>query len=71
LQSKIDKIESLNKAIKHKDKLHLETVEKLNRRNVELYDVINEERRKSTQEIKHLVKETDDLKNKFVEYSNV
>jgi len=67
LQSKIDKIESLNKAATQKDKLHLETVEALNRRNVELYEVISEERLKFTQKINHLVEETDDLKNEFVE----
>jgi len=65
LQSKIDKIESLNKAVIQKDKLHMETVEALNRRNVEFYEVIREERLRSTQEINSLVEETDDLKKKF------
>lgn len=68
MQSKNDKIESLNKAVIQKNKLHLEAMEELNKRNNE---IISEERLKCTQKINSLLDETEDLKNKFVENKNL
>lgn len=64
LQSKVDKIESLNKVIMQKNKSHLETVEVLKKRNMEN---INEERSRCTQKINKIAEESADLQNKFVE----
>lgn len=64
IKSKVDKIESLNKVILQKNKLHLETVEELKKRNIE---TINEERLRCTHKINKIVEETADLQNKFVE----
>ncbi|CAI6371664.1 unnamed protein product [Macrosiphum euphorbiae] len=60
LQLKIEKIESLNKAIVQNKKSHLETVEALKKRNIE---VINEERSRCTQKINHIAEESEELKN--------
>ncbi|XP_008178852.1 protein PFC0760c [Acyrthosiphon pisum] len=60
LQLKIEKIESLNKAIAQNKKSHLETVEALKKRNIE---VINEERLRCTQKINHIAEESEELKN--------
>lgn len=49
----------------------METVEKLNRKNIEFYEGIREERLRSTQEINNLVEETDNLKKEFVEHFNI
>lgn len=46
----------------------MEAVEELNRRNSE---IINKERLMCTQKINSLIDETEDLKNKFVEYNNL
>ncbi|XP_025417152.1 interaptin-like [Sipha flava] len=59
LKSKIDKIEVLNKVIMQKNKLHLETTESLNKRNLE---VINEERLRCNQKINQIAEESADLK---------
>lgn len=64
LQLKIEKIESLNKAIVQNKKSHLETVEALKKRNIE---VINEERLRCTQKINHIAEESEELKNKLVQ----
>lgn len=64
LQSKIDKIELLNNSLAQKNKLHLETVEALKQRNIE---IINEERSRCNQKINHIVEETDNLKQKLIE----
>lgn len=61
MQSKIDKIESLNKSILQKNKLHLETVEALKKRNNE---IIDEERLRFSQNINKIEEESDELKNK-------
>ncbi|KAF0766335.1 interaptin-like [Aphis craccivora] len=60
LQLKINKIEALNKAIVQNKKLHLETVEELKRRNIE---IINEERLRCTEKINNIVEEAEELKN--------
>ncbi|XP_022173956.1 girdin-like [Myzus persicae] len=60
LQLKIEKIESLNKALVQNKKTHLETLEALKKRNIE---VINEERLRCTQKINHIAEESEELKN--------
>lgn len=67
LQLKIEKIESLNKALVQNKKSHLETVEALKKRNIE---VINEERLRCTQKINDIAEESEELRNKFVQYKN-
>jgi len=67
LQLKIEKIESLNKAIVQNKKSHLETMEELKKRNIE---VINEERLRCTQKINHIAEESEELKNKLVRKMN-
>lgn len=61
MQSKNDKIESLNNSSKQKNKLHLKTVEELQSKNVE---IVREERLRYTQKIKHVTEETAELKKK-------
>lgn len=68
MQSKIDKLESLNQALVQKNNLHLETVESLKKRNIE---VVNNERLRSAKKINHLIEETAELKNKFVPNCNL
>ncbi|KAE9524273.1 hypothetical protein AGLY_015312 [Aphis glycines] len=60
LQLKINKIEALNKALVENKKLHLETVEELKRRNIE---IINEERLRCSEKINNIVEEAEELKN--------
>jgi len=67
LQLKIEKIESLNKALVQNKKSHLETVEAFKKRNIE---VINEERLRCTQKINDIAEESEELRNKFVQYKN-
>lgn len=64
LQLKINKIEALNKALVENKKLHLETVEELKRRNIE---IINEERLRCSEKINNIVEEAEELKNKLVQ----
>lgn len=67
LKSKIDKIESLNKLVAQKNKLHLETIESLKKRNLE---VINEERLRCSQKINQIAEESADLKKELVKNKN-
>lgn len=60
LQSKIDKIELLNKTIIQKNKLHLETVDALKKSNIE---IINDERLRFSQKVNRVVEETEELKH--------
>jgi isopenicillin N synthase-like dioxygenase len=50
-----------------KNKLHLETTESLNKRNLE---VINEERLRCNQKINQIAEESADLKKELVKYEN-
>lgn len=61
MQSKNDKIESLNNSSKQKNQLHLKTVEELQSKN---FEIVREERLRCTQKIKHVTEETAELKKK-------
>jgi len=67
LQLKVDKIESLNKALVQNKNSHLETVEALKKKNIE---AINEERLRCTQKINQYEEESEELKNKLVKNKN-
>jgi len=60
LQSKTNKIESLNKTITQQNKLHLETVDALKKNN---FEIISDERLRFYQKVNQIVEETEELKN--------
>ncbi|XP_025203403.1 polyamine-modulated factor 1-binding protein 1-like isoform X3 [Melanaphis sacchari] len=60
LQLKINKIEALNKSIVQNKKIHLEMVEELKKRNIE---IINDERLRCTEKINYISEEVEELRN--------
>lgn len=67
LQSKTNKIESLNKTIAQQNRLHLETVDALKKNN---FEIINDERLRFSQKVNQVVEETEELKHQWVEKIN-